>query len=480
MPGVETILTDQPPSPSSPSDTGRVFAIQQSERGPVDKPILVRSLQEFTAKAGKRVPYSVMWDAVDGFFREGGGILYYGRVVGPAAAPASLILKNNSGANTLEIYACEPGEWGNGLTCQTIVTEGTYVFVISLNGVEVERSPSLTDELDAVEWALNKSTHVRAKDLTAGSGNPVTHAAQALTGGMDDRAKITTANYETALALNDPELGCGQVAAPGISSEGVQKALLAHCEVSGRTPLLDDLDSTEASYHLEVANALRSSTGSRRGAPFIPWGILPPLAPGLPERTVPYSMIQAGIIARNDAKANPPLVNEPSAADPGPNGIGGISRSLIGLTASWDKATREELNGAGINVALIDTDAQIKTYGYRTLANQEAEPAWVMLSASRLFMYVAAEGKAVLKQFVLKQNDPDKALIGRVGAELQGFLEKLAKSGQLYNDPATAVDVGPSVNTPEVIAAKQLRARIAVKPSPIVETEYLEIGVEAV
>ena len=77
----------------------------------------------------------------------------------------------------------------------------------------------------------------------------------------------------------------------------------------------------------------------------------------------------------------------------------------------------------------------------------------------------------------LKEIDPHGLLFGKVKADLQGFLESLGN--QLYNNPAEAVNVGPSVNTPETIKERKVVAEVAVKPTKAAEEVILRLSAHA-
>jgi len=469
MPGVNVNITSVPVPTSNPTSTGKWFCTQLLERGSTTKPIVCTSMAEFKAQCGARVSYSVMWDSAETFFQEGGSELIMARVVGATPVAAKYELKDSEAHVSLIVTANSVGEWGNNLSVAVTVTESGYILTIEENDVEVEKSPELTTQLGAVAWAENSAYVTIA--VGAGTKTPSEVTAKALSGGTYDSSHITTASYEHALANFSYEMGCGQVSAPGITTTGVGEAILKHVEVNNRVAMLDLTNTSTAATLISAVSSLRSAVGARRGSAWAPWAIIPGLAGGA-NRVVPYSAVQAGIIARNDGATTQPQVNEPSAAE------NGQPRYAIGLTAEWNRATREELNEHSVNVARVMPSGVIQTYGYRTLVKPESEPAWEEFSAARLFMYVVNQCEAIMSEFLFKDIDPKKQLFNRLNGRLTAFMTSLGN--QLYNNPGEAVNTGPAVNTPTTIAKKEVCADVAVLPSPTSEIAVLNVSAQGV
>jgi hypothetical protein len=472
MPGVNVKLVSAPTAEFNPTATGKWFCVQLLERGPISKPILVTSMTEFKELVGSRVGYSAMWDAAETFFEEGGSELFLGRVVGKTPVIAKVELEDSTKAKALIVAAESPGEWGNSLWVAVVKGVASESFRLAIYegpaaeaATLVQESPDLLTQVAAVAWA-EESPYV---NVTVGTGTkiPAVAAAVALTGGTYDAAEVETANWSAALALFGPELGCGQVSAPGITSEAVAKLVEAHAEANNRIAVLDLVSTATPATLIAAALPLRTAPGARRSAAYAPWAVIPGLAAGAP-RTVPYSAVQAGIFARNDASATPPPVGEAAA------GTFGQPRFAVGLAHEWTRAVREELNNASVNVARTLPSGVIETYGNRTLVSPTVEPAWEEVSSARLYMFIWAEGENLLGPVVFKNIDPKNLLFSKVEGLLSGFLKSLG--GMLWS---YSVSTGPSVNTPTTIKAKEVRANIEVKPSEIAETAALNISVAA-
>lgn len=477
MPGVIVKLTNAPSPRVSISDTGKYMATGMTNRGPVGVVNEAFSLADFTTQADGRVGYGLlMYDAADRYFAEGGGSFLWARVVGPSAVAASVTLNNGSTQTTLVVTANSPGEWANGSTAGLSVAVvagvgmGTYALNILLNGVIVEQSGDLTTDADAVAWSAGSAWVVVT--LSSHTGPPVVAGAANLTGGVTDQVDIVTAQWTAANLLFTDDYGAGTEGCPGITTPAIQETVAAHSEtVLGRVCTFDGVNTSSAATLEAAGTTLTGQNGARKSALFVPWGVAQGVGTSVP-RTVPYSAVQAGIIARRNASAAIPPVSQPAAGD------NGVAESLIGLAQSWDPATREALNSANVNVAILDTDGQIKTYGYRSLANSATDPAWKWFSAAQLIAYIEVEGKAILKSFVLQGIDPGGLIFQRAGGELEAFLTSI--SSMISNDPTAAVNIGDDVNTEDTIAAGQVNAALTIQPLGVAETVTLNITAEAI
>lgn len=481
MPGVDVILESESAPASSPTDTSKLFAVGALERGSVTEPVIVHSPQEFKRRCGNPVPGSFLATSAEEFFKEGGETLILGRSLGSAAATASLNLLGSAAGPSLIAKAASPGEYGDKLEVEVTKAEGSdFNILVKESDVLVEEYSNLKTRAAAVE--LNEQREAAGANpaviISLGSevDNPVVVSAAKLAGGSNGPA-LKDEDHIEALELFDEDLGMGQVAAPGITTLAVQEAILAHGEEFNRTPYVDfpaqAAGETLSAYQgvLESARAaLKNLLGGRRSAGFSSWVRIPGKAPNT---TVlcPYSAVQAGINARNDATADPPPVNRASAGDEG------VTQNVVSLVSVFKRQERDELNEVGVTPIRLMPDGTIETYGVPTFANPETDPAWEQITAARLFMLVIGEGTALLEKAVLKEIDPHGLLFGKVKADLQNFLERLGN--QIFNNPAEAVNVGSTVNTAETIRKREVIAEVAVKPTKAAEVVVLRLSAQA-
>ncbi len=469
MPGVKVKIESASTAAFNAAATGKWFCAQLLEKGSVTKPILATSMQEFKELCGGRVPYSSMSDAAETFFEEGGSELFLARVVGKTPLAASHILKDAEAGEALKIAAASVGEWGNSLEVEVVKIGGGEEYKIVVfetgNATAVLESPTFKTQVAAVTWA--EGTPLVTVTVGSGKKNPTTLAKTALAGGTYDAAEVEPEEWEAALGRFDAELGCGQVSAPGITSEAVLKAVEAHAEANNRTAYIDLPDSPASATLISEAAPLRAATGARRSAAYAPWAYIPGLAAGAP-RKVPYSAVQAGMTARNDGGSTPPPCGEAVA------GTNGHPRFATGLSQSWTAQQREELNTGSVNVARVMPNGSIETYGNRTLVKPEVEPAWEEVSSARLYMQIWSAGEELMAFAVFKNIDPNNILLSKIEGGLSGYLKSLGGVLETYS-----VSTGPAVNTKATKARKEVVANIEVEPSAIAETASLSISVAA-
>ena len=247
MPGVN-VTTSARSGPVAPlrASSGQAFFIGQTERGPADVAVRLRSFSDYTSVFGSRVNYGFLYDSVKTFFEEGGEQCYIGRTVGNAATVGTVTLSDQAVAplSTLRFDAANAGAWSSGVSI--VIADGsladTYKVSVVIAGDTVESVNNISTPLAAV-GAFSTSNYVRATNLgsvTAAPNNNPVNGAFALSAGADDRAAIVLADYEDALELFTQGLGDGAVAAPGLGST-VHTALETHASANRRVALLSQI-----------------------------------------------------------------------------------------------------------------------------------------------------------------------------------------------------------------------------------------------
>jgi phage tail sheath protein FI len=465
-PGVQIQTLTTPPPRSAPTDTGVWFVAGTSDQGTAIAPIQINSMTDFVRLLGARQTYSVLYDALELFFREGGSAAYVARVVGPGAIIATRNLVDSGAGVSLVVKALGPGAYGNSIKVAVVAATGGGLFQISVydtNNVLLENSGDLTTQADAIAWSAS-SQYVRVT-LGATSLIPVVGGANVinpLTTGTDDRTNITDAQWLTALNLFVKDLGPGNVSAPGRTTDVGHTQLADHAKNNNRVALLDLPDTATVATLTTSATNAKSTGSGQYAAAFAPWLQMPGIQPNT-VRTVPPSALVAGRMAAVDASQGPGV---PAA------GNNGISRYCTGLSqAGWDDTTRDSLNTAGVNVVrMLFGDPTI--YGYRSLADPVTNPYWVPLGTVRYLMGLQGRAWAVGQQFVFDQIDGQGHTISAYQGALVALCQADWAAGEIYgNTPAEAfnVDTGPGINTPTVLAGQELRAAISVRPSPMAE-----------
>ena len=184
--------------------------------------------------------------------------------------------------------------------------------------------------------------------------------------------------------------------------------------------------------------------------------------------TVPYSGVQAALIARADAATGNP--NEAAA------GANGMHRGTLGLSQTYDDATRKSLNEQGVTLAKEKYGA-IRTYGGRTAAGP-ADTNWLPFGNARVLMAIAHEADAVAENYVFRQIDGGRRLFAALETDLNGVCLRYFNLGALFGDSAEEafdVDTGPQVNTLATIAAQEIHAVIRLRVSPFGEWVAIDV-----
>lgn len=471
-PGVNvTVRTASAPSGPS-TDTGQWFVVGTAERGPTDRPVLLRNMTDFDTYFGNRVAWSELYDSLDAFFHEGGVRATVQRVAGPAASAGSLTLDDRAGTplDTLTVAAASPGAWSTDLKVEVKdgAADDTFELFVTYKDVLQERSGDLASPTDAVLWGLT-SNWVRVADessaTAAPTNNPKVLVATALSAGADDRASITDSHRIAALDLFTVALGPGQVSVPGATTDAIHEALVDHATLCNRTALLDAVDDGDVDTLVAAAEDVQAECiEPERGALVAPRIIIPGLATST-VRSVPASAIVAGLMARNDAVNG---TGVPAA------GARGQSRYALDVTFQFTDEDREAANDAGICV-LKPLFGPITLYGYRTLS---PELVWRSLSDQRLRMEIVNAADIIGENFLFDQLDGQGHTIAAFGGALTGMLAQFYNRGDLYGatpDDAFFVNVDSAVNTPTTIANGELHAVLGLHMSPFAEMIQIEI-----
>lgn len=466
-PGHVVSIGDRAASPIAAASTSNGFLVGVCEKGPTGEPIKAISLADAIDSIGERLstnPY--LYDALDCAFREGASVVYIARAVGAESATASKAAVDAGGKTAFTVKAKSPGAWGNDIDVAITLSGGSVTLVVKEGSTTLESSPALATSAEVVEWAKS-STYVTVVIGEEAATDAKTQTLE-LEGGKDDIAGVSTTQIETALNVLTKDLGPGQVAAPGFTTEAIHKALLSHAASNNRRALLDDPVESTAAELVSHATALRGPN-ARYGCLLGSWVVIPGLSLGT-TRKAPYSGVQMGLIARSEAEGN-----NPNRAAAGPRGK---SKYATGLVTTFTDTQRGELDDAGV-IASILVRGVVTTYGNVTLVNQTTEPNWKSFSASRLVMGVAAKASEVLESYDFEQIDGH----GYVFKKLQGDLSGAAcmpfyLDNALYGttpDEAFFVNTGPDVNTPTSIAAEEIKAQIGIRVSPT--ASFLEVEV---
>jgi hypothetical protein len=479
MPGSVVTTIAAPPVNGAPTDTGTAYIAEIFEQGPT-VPQLITSITG-AAIYGADTAYTSGATHLEAYFRLGGRRAWVNRIVGPTPVYASITLNGSGALASVKFTAATYGDWANNLRV-AVIAGSPIKLVLSATTGPLATSPITSADL-ADKAAVLAYTGFSAYGAftSAGAGTtPIAVAAANLTGGTDDHASITDTQRTTALTAFTRQKGPGQVLLPGDTRALAAGLLGVHAAAFNRVGLYDLPDDPSAASNAAAALALRTDANAAKIIAVEPWVKAPAAISGGALRDLPYSIVQAATIARQDALTGNP--NEPAAAD---NGIAGTW--IDSLKYQRTDAEIETLTANGANVATdLYGDGSIRMFGNRTLTNPLTNTLYLQASNVRLDMMIIARGRDIADRFEFKQIDGKGQLAARYGGALTNMLKALP-DGALFAmldvngdeiDPGYHVDTSTGVggvNTPATMAAMQLLAVIAVRRSPGSEFTYLSI-----
>lgn len=459
LPGIVVDTLEDRSSVDATTATDQYFCVAPFLKGPI-VPTRISAIEKLQSQFGLSANYTVGPDDAEAYLREGGKNLIVKRVTGSTPVRASATLNNSSAQPVLVVSAKDYGAYGNDLTVQTAlgVGSGTFVLTIAslLTATVLEVSPDLADQAAAVAWgatAVNVNVAV-----STGTGDPAVHAAQTMTGGTDDHASITDADYTTAAATLDKRMGPGQVAFPGRTTTASHDVLDAHCLEFDRIAVKHLVDTTVAGTLVGAVSSDHVKDGAKKGGVFAPWLIAPD------GREIPPCGGVAAKMATIDLVTGNP--NEPAA------GINGQFNWITGLTADYNDIDREALNDAGVNIIHDVTGlGTLQIYGYRTLVDEDTDPLNIGLNNVRLDMFIRAQARKLGRSLLFDEIDAKGHLVSRYHVLLEALMSDLFTLGAVFG---YEVDTD-SVNDKDTAAAKTINARLLVQRSPFAEVVVLQV-----
>jgi hypothetical protein len=293
-------------------------------------------------------------------------------------------------------------------------------------------------------------------------------SAEETAGGDVVAPQVLPTDLVTLLDVFTAGLGPGQVSAPGSTDPTVNTALMNHAATNNRCALIESPPGANTAALLTYVGTLHTQTGARNSALFAPLAVVPGVTSGT-TRSVGWTAVEAGIIARNDGRGFNPNI---AAA-----GVNGASSYATDLEARFIDSDYTQLAAAGVNMAQ-DRWGALETYGYRTAVDSTQVPLWWSFGHSRLNMAITADAGAIAERYVFSEIDGKGKRIAQFGGDLRAMLVPFHESGALYGDTfedAAQVNVGPAVNTPDTIANGELHAVLMLRMSPFAEYVVIEV-----
>jgi len=461
-----------------------------AEKGPINKPVLVTSWEQFTKTFGAYLEEGYLAYAARAFFDNGGSVLWVIRIAHYASVTerSSLTAKTSSiviqdtqtpATDLIRVSALNEGTWGDKVSVVVSANEDAptalFDLQVNLKANRVEKFVGLSMDRSLasyVETAINGiSAHIVVEDQGTSTDAvrlPAT-GSKSLIGGDNGLASIGDLDF-----IGDPSIRTGIYATaeidelnmlmvPGVSSASLIAAAIGYAESRK-----DLLFIAEAAAHLEPTEVVEfrkgqgsythSAFNSSYAALYYPWlEIQDPLSGKA--KLVPPSGAVAGCIARSDQKTQ--VWYAPAGIDRGR--IFGV----LGLAYKTSQGERDTLYPAGVNVIASFPDSGVNIWGQKTLQSQPS--ATDRINVRRLMMYME---KAISQSSRFVVFEPNHEQTWRsLGRTVEPFLQDIKLKGGMYD---FAFQCDEETNTAAVIDRNEMVARVFVKPTRT--AEFIELN----
>jgi phage tail sheath protein FI len=500
MPGIQiSTAVRTGPTNTTVRESSQAFFVGKAERGPVDKALLVTSLEDFELKFGNYVNGYYLHSTVETFFEEGGTQCYVARVEkttsGTASVSASATVPNDlaSPTDALTLTADGPGTWANGaagglsytieagsvtgaraltlyLDSRVIMTTGSCLTTAQMVG-KINTHPVASLLVNAVE--------TNAGVYTSATSMPDVNATETdFTGGTIGATAISNDQYTTALGFFLDSLGTGLVAIPEVPSvvtsgafDAVTTALIAHCNTYSRIAALHGAISDSTATIRGVAQEAQSLENAEHIAVYYPWVTVPTGTVGV-NRPIPPSGYVAGARARAHNQVGP---HQPGA------GIISDGRFVNGVYASVDKTNGDILDADSVNAIRIINN-RVRIYGARSCSPDTGNYRYI--SSQDVVNYVVVQANRALEDVLFSPIDGRGGMFAAIEAHLVAVMEPLRALGALYEafdvngrriDMGYTVKCNNSINPLSQLVNGTVTARVGLRVSSIGDSIQVDI-----
>lgn len=294
-----------------------------------------------------------------------------------------------------------------------------------------------------------------------------TGGAVQLQGGSDeDLSGLTDQDYIDAIDTLSEVDEVSIVAVPGVTSEPVQQALIAHCELlADRFAVLDSKPGA-ALFGDDSVELHRKSLDSTRGYAglYYPWLKAISAQTGK-EILVPPSGHVCGIFARVD---NTRGVHKAPANE--------IVNGAFAVQTTMSDIEQGLLNLQGINVIRVfQTGGRPVLWGARTTAT---DLNWQYVNIRRLFLFLEESIQEGIRSSVFEPNN--LALWQKLKRTITEFLTRVWRDGALFGataEDAFYVRIDEALNPFSEQALGRLNIEIGVRPTYPAEFFIVRIGI---
>ena len=252
------------------------------------------------------------------------------------------------------------------------------------------------------------------------------------------------------------------IAAPGVTDQASQEAILAHCEkLQERFAILDTPEEVGAGEVPEVQRLISGDRAvvprdSNYGAVYFPWiEVLDPATKFLKPKGsgniyVAPSGHVAGIYAKVDQERG---VHKAPANE--------VVRGALDLKYYISKEHQDSLNPIGVN-CIRDLNGAIRVWGARTIGG-DRNNEWKYVNIRRTFLYLKESIDEGTQWVVFEPND--RMLWGKIVRNVSAFLTNVWRDGALFGSTAQEafyVKCDDETNPPSIREQGQVITEIGV------------------
>lgn len=379
--------------------------IGETVRGPVGEAVLITSWTEFTDTFARGVsnPFTVgnVAKAVYGFFQNGGKEIYVARAV------SSTLAKAKGSIEGITINAKDGGSWGNALSVTIENGDSAFTVRISLQGLEVETFKNIQSN-QVVNYVNTNSEYVTF------TGDAVTVGTVSLSTGVE--GTLTASDYTKCLTYFNVITDVNMLAITGVTTTGVQEALLDYCSLRGNIfPIIDA--PSEATR--EQVQTFKDGLAGYHGALYYPEiQIVNPIT-GETEYIAPSGHLM-GMCARTDSERG---------IHKAPAGLEATLKGAVGVRTLLSDTDVEILNDHRVNCIIPKKGYGIVSWGARLL---EEDDDRAYISDLRLDMFIEETIKSSTEWAVFEPKD--EQLFNRIESQLTGFFTNLWQEGKILGE----------------------------------------------
>ncbi|MEU1973422.1 phage tail sheath subtilisin-like domain-containing protein [Microbacterium sp. NPDC019599] len=476
--------------------------VGRTRRGPVDEPVLIHGLGEFTRRFGGLWAEAPLGHSVAQYYQNGGADAVIVRVYEPPAGGADGFARRSlasAGATALQLRAASPGSWGNRLfvTVETDPVDPVFHLTIDERApgpagpplppiVASERFVRLSHVAGSARFVTDvlaaESKLVRVETAPSGVVNAATNS-QFSAG--DDGRPVAHANIADAATLEGRKRGLWAlekadlfnllVIPPFAPDADPQKvtwdAAAAYAAKRRAILLVDPAPAWDESSDVTTANINGRVTRTANAALYFPRIAFPDPLQENRSRAFPPAGAVAGVIARTDVQRG--LWKAPAGQD-------ATISSATGLAVQLTDNENGELNPLAVNCLRTFPASGSVVWGARTLRGADAlADQWKYLPVRRTALYIEEALYRGTQWVVFEPND--EPLWSQIRLSVGSFMNGLFRQGAFQGTtPAQAYFVRCDRDTNPQEDIDRGIVSIFVGFAPLKPAEFVIISIQQI